>query len=138
MTNSQKPNYTFALTVMVVLMFLLGFITTMNNRHAIGKACQINSFFNGRVSTTNNQEVLITEEGPITDRTVRYPTAVVLFFTSNTNVAVFGTSRNDHCLGLVLLVTSFDNFIITLVFDTRYDTVKIFNAQFFQRFEHLH
>lgn len=31
MTNSQKPNYTFALTVMVVLMFLLGFITTMNN-----------------------------------------------------------------------------------------------------------
>ncbi len=24
MTNSQKPNYTFALTVMVVLMFLLG------------------------------------------------------------------------------------------------------------------
>ena len=31
MTNSQRPNYTFALTVMVVLMFLLGFITTMNN-----------------------------------------------------------------------------------------------------------
>lgn len=31
MTNQKRPNYTFALTVMVVLMFLLGFITTMNN-----------------------------------------------------------------------------------------------------------
>ena len=119
---------------------LLGtqFVTTVNNGHAISKACQINSFFNGRVSTTNNQEVLITEEGPITDRTVRHPTAVILFFASNTNVAVFGTRRNDHCLGLVLFITSFDNFIVTLVFDTRHDTIKIFNTQFFQGFEHLH
>ena len=31
MTNQKRPNYTFALTVMVVLMFLLGLITTMNN-----------------------------------------------------------------------------------------------------------
>ena len=31
MNDQKKPNYTFALTVMVVLMFLLGFITTMNN-----------------------------------------------------------------------------------------------------------
>ncbi len=31
MTDQKKPNYTFALTVMIVLMFLLGFITTMNN-----------------------------------------------------------------------------------------------------------
>ena len=114
------------------------FVTTVNNGHAIGKACQINSFFNSRVSTTNNQEVLITEEGTITHRTVRYTTAVVLFFTSNTNMTVFGTSRNDNCLGLVLLVTSFDNFIIAPVFDTRHDTIKIFNAQFFQGFKHLH
>ena len=123
-----------------VLKDLLGtqLITTVNNGHAISKACQINSFFNGRVTTTDDQEVLITEEGTITYRTVRNTTAVILFFTSNTDVAVFGPRRNDNCLGLVLLVTSFDNFIVTLVFDTRHNTVKIFNAQFFQRFEHLH
>ena len=31
MTQQQKQNFTFALTVMFVVSFLLGFITTMNN-----------------------------------------------------------------------------------------------------------
>ncbi len=31
MTQKQQPNYTFALTVVIIVCFLLGFVTTMNN-----------------------------------------------------------------------------------------------------------
>ena len=31
MNQKQQPNYTFALTVVIIVCFLIGFVTTMNN-----------------------------------------------------------------------------------------------------------
>ena len=31
MTQKTQPNYTFALTVVIIVCFLIGFVTTMNN-----------------------------------------------------------------------------------------------------------
>src|SRR5262249_23313040 len=75
--------------------------TAVGDGHGPREAGEERRFLEGRVAATDNRDVLVTEEEPVTRGAPRDAVPGELLLTGDANLTVFGTGGDDHSLRAV-------------------------------------